>query len=429
MATRRVKRIKRTKKQVHRARDRKTNRRHQTNRHRYTRRQRGGTKIEVCKRTGADILGNSKGIAITYDTDSQMYTIGNHSYETLKKNPRYTDALAWVELMFGRDNIKLPHDEPVVLNQEQFNRFKNNHCPQGSTKPECGSITRFIPPAASAAPVAADVPSTCQAHVEKKGVPNSLILTETPSCIAYINHAKLVGLQTLTSKPTYVFENFTIPLHDETVITGKLTIDLANGETQSFELILDLNGRENTNTPAFIDCMNGLKQCGTVTVTAVRRKSTIFSKDKLTVNGTVELGKKDNALFVSNFQTFVTKFADQYKFCTTPIGQNLENAEEINRLDAGALVLLIKGQIKTLDTQSTTAQYEKLKQMYLDFMQKYPNPNDTKVATPQNLATLNAIHGGMTALLDRDVATAMSQLTLGQTGDELAAKLAALKDD
>ena len=147
-ATRRVKRVKRSKKQVHHGR-RKTNRR------RYTRRQRGGIKIPVCETIGRDFLGNSKGIAITYDTDSQKYTIGNHPYARLKTMNRYIDALSWVELMFNSENIKPPDDKPVVLNQDQFDSFKRNYCPQGSTKPECGSITGFNPRAASAAPVAA----------------------------------------------------------------------------------------------------------------------------------------------------------------------------------------------------------------------------------------------------------------------------------
>jgi hypothetical protein len=463
MATRRVKRIKRTKKQVHRARGRR-----KTSRHRYTRRQRGGAIITVCKKTYSGFFqheSNASGIDITYNTETHMFKIGTQptfsDLQTFNGKKRYERAVFVLKIQ------KKPKEEPTTdLNWYDFVRFVAYYCHNNSDE-QCAQMNNFInefnetrdpawPPwkdgmivdrngavpgreiktsiqtalkaifldelraianafpstAASGAAVA--VP-TCQAHVEKKGGPNSLILTQTPSCIAYINHAKLVGLQTLTSKPTYVFENFTIPLHDETVITGKLTIDLANGETQSFELILDLNGRENTNTPAFIDCMNGLKQCGTVTVTAVQRESTFFSKDKLTVNGKVELEKKDNTLFVSNFQTFVTKFAEQYKFCTTPIGQNLENAEEINRLDAGALVILINGKIKTLDiTMPSDTDYKKLKQKFEEFIKLHKERRID--STKENLDLLNRIHDGMKRMKP-------------QTGDELAAKLEALKDD
>ena len=456
-ATRRVKRVKRSKKQVHRARDRKTNRRHKTNRRRYTRRQRGGAIIKVCEKTHTGFFkneSNASGIDITYDVQTNMFKIGTQStisdLETFNGKKRYERAVRVLRHIYDED-------ESTQLNWYYFAQFANMYCYKNAADPQCAQITGFVnhykdennedgkivdtksPVAdrtiqtsieqgekqannktnnrfkqsldssgASAAPVAADVPSTCrQAHVEKKGVPNSLILTQTPSCIAYINHAKLVELQTLTSKPTYVFENFTIPLHDETVIAGTLTINLA---TRSFELILDLNGRENTNTPAFIDCMKGL-----TTVTDVKRKSTFISKDKLTVNGTVELEKKDDALFVSNFQTFVTEFAEQYKFCTTPVGQNLENAEEINRSDAGALVILIKGKIKTLDTKMPSdTEYKKLKQEFEEFIK--PHEGSRMDSTTENLDVLNRIHDKL-------------KIMKPPTSEELSDRLAALTID
>jgi hypothetical protein len=42
---------------------------------------------------------------------------------------------------------------------------------------------------------------------------------------------------------------------------------------------------------------------------------------------------------------------------------------------------------------------------------------------------LNQINDGMKALLNPDVATSLGQLTLEPTGDDLAARLAALNDD
>ena len=144
-----TRRVKRSKKQVHHGR-RKTNRR------RYTRRQRGGRKIPVCATSGFDFWGNSKGIAITYDTDSQMYTIGNESYKILLTRPRYEGALNIVREHFSQ---VLKDDEPVRLDQLQFNTFKQKYCivfaPIGG-KEQCGSITDFNPPsAAPVAPVAA----------------------------------------------------------------------------------------------------------------------------------------------------------------------------------------------------------------------------------------------------------------------------------
>jgi hypothetical protein len=371
----------------------------------------------VCGRSGFDWFGNSKGIAISYDTEAKTYTIGNHPYAELLSISRYIDALEIVRESFPQ---VLKDNNPVELNQEQFETFKKKYCsgfaPIGG-KQQCELINSFKPPVAAPAPAAApvaaataDVPSTCQEHIRKKGVPNSLILTKTPSCIAYINHDKFVGLQTLTSKPTYVFENFTIPLHDA-LITGKLTIVLAKGEPPLFELILDLSGHENPNTPEFISCMKStLEQCGTVTVTDVQRTGTFFGKDKLTVKGTLELENKGE-MFVSNFQTFVTKFAEQYTFCTKPLGQNLENAEELIRLDAGALVISIKGRIRMLDNKmKSDTEYKNLKQEFEKIIRR--RMENTK----ENLDVLNRIHDAL-------------KIMKPSTSDELSDRLADLKLD
>ena len=173
---------------------------------------------------------------------------------------------------------------------------------------------------------------------------------------------------------------------------------------------MDLNGRKDTYASQFVTCMDANELTSTnVTVTNVTMKGFM-----LTVIGTVTLQEiKDGEMY--DFQTFVTKFAEQYKFCTEGSGQRLENAPQLNRREPGALVPLIMGKMQLLnETMGGNAQYAKLKQMYLDFMQKYPNPNDKIDDTPQNLATLNEIHDGMTALFERmrSLSAQMSELSI-----------------
>lgn len=457
-ATRRVKRVKRSKKQVHRARDRKTNRRHKTNRRRYTRRQRGGAIIKVCEKSGFDLLRNSKGISISYNDVTQWFKIGTQptisDLETFNGKTRYERAVRVLRHIYDKD-------ESTQLNWYNFARFANMYCYNNAADPQCAQITgfvnhykdenkedgkivdkngsvkgrtiktsieqgekqannatstRFKNSLGSSGASAASGASALKQVAESLDltIPNQLKVNE--QYIAYMNHSGIVkGFQVDKSKTEYEFDNFTIQLGDS-VITGTLAINLA---TRSFELGLDLNGRENTNTPAFIGCMKGLNRCGPVTVTDVKRKSTLIRKDKLTVNGTVELEKKDDALFVSNFQTFVTEFAEQYKFCTTPVGQNLENAEEINRSDAGALVILIKGKIKTLDTKMPSdTEYKKLKQEFEEFIK--PHEGSRMDSTKENLDVLNRIH---------DKLKIMKPQTKPPIGDELSERLAALNLD
>ena len=176
MATRRMK--KRTKKQLHHG-------RRKTNRHRHTRRQRGGAKITLCERSGYGFFAT--GIAITYDTDSQMYTIGNHPYGNLKTMSRYNDALSSLEIMRGEGSApQLSDDKYVVLNQGQFDRFKHVHC-QGSTKPECDAISRFRVPSA-VAPAASAASAASAAEFDKRCVINTYQVSFLGTQFRWTNH-------------------------------------------------------------------------------------------------------------------------------------------------------------------------------------------------------------------------------------------------
>ena len=410
-----TRRVKRSKKHVHRARGRKTNRR------RYTRRQRGGTIIKVCEKSGYDLFGTSKGIAISYDDETQKYTIGNEPYDKLKTMPRYANALTL-----------LPNPPPmndggsIILTQSQFDEFKTKYCTGFASLggDQCASINDFKPPVA-AAPVASAGPApTCEFHLNGKGTRNSIILTQVPSCIAYVNHNDMYEMQSLSIKQKkYSFKNFTIELRDDSVIVGKLELDFSKGANPIL-FTLELKLDKGPYTPAFVSCMNAHElTSGFVTV-----QNVTMEKSMLKVIGNVTPQKpKDDEMY--DFEGFVTNFAEKYQFCTQGIGQKLENAEQLNRYDALALVKEIDMRIGVLTKKmQENAQYAGLNQLYSELKRK--NPKQI-VDTPQNLETLNKINDGMKTLLsDPDMATAMGQLTFEPTGDDLAARLAAaLKDD
>lgn len=142
MATRRVKRVKRSKKQVHRARDRKTNRRHKTNHRRYTRRQRGGAIIKVCEKTHTGFFkneSNASGIDITYDDQTNMFKIGTQptisELETFNGKKRYERAVRVLRHM---------NADSTQLNWYEFAQFANMYCYNNADDAQCAQITGFV---------------------------------------------------------------------------------------------------------------------------------------------------------------------------------------------------------------------------------------------------------------------------------------------
>jgi hypothetical protein len=198
---------------------------------------------------------------------------------------------------------------------------------------------------------------------------------------------------------------------------GKLELDFSNGaDPISFTLELQLDN--GTNTPEFVSCMSADELTyGIVTVTNVT-----MERNMLKVIGNVTSQKtRDGEMY--DFKGFVTKFAEQYQFCTEGMGQRLENAEQLNRTDPRALAKEIDMMISVLTKKMPeNSQYVELKQLYSELKRKNPKQID-------NLDVLNQINDGMKALLNPDVATSLGQLTLEPTGDDLAARLAALNDD
>jgi hypothetical protein len=136
MATRRVKRIKRSKKHVHRARGRKTNHR----RRRHTRRQTGGEISTVCKKKHTGIFkteSNASGIDITYDDETHMFQIGTQptiaDLETFNGKKRYERAV-WILKLIGQSN---------QLNWYNFALFAPLYCHE-YTDSQCKEIRDFL---------------------------------------------------------------------------------------------------------------------------------------------------------------------------------------------------------------------------------------------------------------------------------------------
>lgn len=318
-----TRRVKRTKKQVHHGRRRKTNRR------RYTRRQRGGAIIKVCEKSGFDFFGTSKGIAISYDDETQKYTIGNESYEKLKSMPRYANALE-----------SLPNPPPmndggsISLTQSEFDNFKSKYCGYANDNEQCGLITGFLPPSAApvapAAPVsgatAAAAPNIRDQVAESLDLktPNQLKVNE--QFIAYMNHSGIVkDFPIDKSKTEYEFDNFTIQLSDGSgsgsVITGNLKINFVGNVaektvTTNFALIL------NVNPSNLIDCMQQLIDApfSGAQITSIKLVG-VFSK-QLVVTGVLT----ENRDFIKNFSTYnltnlIQQFAERYQSCSDPVQQ------------------------------------------------------------------------------------------------------------
>ena len=305
MATRRVKRIKRSKKHVHRARGRKTNHR----RRRHTRRQTGGEIITVCKKTGNDFLRTAKGITITYDTVDNTYTIGNHPYATLKTIPRYTAALDIV-----RDHVLQVFNDaaPVVLTQAQFDIFKGEYCPAFAPiggQQQCESIKGFLRPVDSAAAPAPVAPAAAAAPAVPKMSRNELMVIE--GNIAYNNSkGEMKVVKADRSKTEYEFDNFIIPIEagqPDHNISGKLTVKFVPGPQLVTKFILELS--MSSITPELIECVKGINDL----VVNIENVSNSFSA--MVITGTLTEQRVGEKKSTYDFSSFVLNFVENYQDC------------------------------------------------------------------------------------------------------------------
>ena len=332
-ATRRVKRMKRSKKQVHRARGRKTNRR------RYTRRQRGGREIEVCKKKGL-IEAFASGIDITYDDETHLFKIGTRptisDLETFNGKNRYERAL-YVLKQIGQIETQLDWHNFALFALIYCHTYTHPQCNQihvflenyststdfdkngegrtigmsidlGKTQFNSGPYKRNIevrfhaaPAAAAAAATASDVPDVA---------PNTLKVTM--ESIAYRGHARIVEtFPTDISKREYKFKNFTILLNDRSVITGVLDVKFVNSHVFTTEFSLSLNVRGDDELFQCIsECLGKKNITDAVTISTINK--TMMG---MQINGTLSEKKVGTTTSTYDFNVFVMKFAECHKEC------------------------------------------------------------------------------------------------------------------
>jgi hypothetical protein len=351
MTSRRVKRGKRSKKYLHHG-SRKTSRRRYT---KIQRIQRGGKMHKVCEPTGFGFF--KSGITITYDDETQMYTIGSKPYAQL------SDDYGKLKKMFPQ-GLPMNGDGYINLNQTQFNEFAKQYCKDGSTDKQCKIINEFrLAPPASAAATSGDSETEKIASLDAT-IPNQLKINETH--IAYMNHAGIVkGFKVDKSKTEYNFDNFTIPLGDRSVIAGNLNVQFVfNVDTRqvttNFTLIL------NVDASNLIDCMRQLidKSFVGANITSIESVGA-FSK-KLKVNGDVT----ENRVFHKNlsmydFSYLIREFAKQYQSCSDPAQQmadlRISGPQDVARM--------IKSKIAMLEQRSMLPDekkiFEALKQQFV----------------------------------------------------------------
>jgi hypothetical protein len=339
MATRRVKRIKRSKKHVHRARGRKTNHR----RRRHTRRQTGGALITVCKKKGL-FEAVASGIDITYDVETHMFKIGTQptitDLETFNGKKRYERAV-WILKLIGQSN---------QLNWYNFALFAPLYCHE-YTDPQCEEIREFVDKyskseivdkngAVESRTIATSIksgleqserqsykpqivarfgkaPAVSGAAADDSAVPEvvSNTLKVTTNYIAYRGHTRIVEtFPTVKSTREYKFKNFTIPLNDR-VITGVLDVNfvtdsISKAFTTKFSLSLNLNVRDEL-FQCISECLGKKTINDAVTITTI--KKTMMGG--MQINGTLSEKKVGTTTSTYDFNDFVMKFAECHNEC------------------------------------------------------------------------------------------------------------------
>ena len=216
-----TRRVKRSKKQVHRSCGRKTNRR------RYTRRQRGGmlkaAAMGFAKFIGATKINPKGGLMFNgievFSIGDNAFHIGSRSLDEYDKSSDPNDKVYADKIRFYLTAAGIHHeDDMIVLDRSSFDKFKNA------------------------------IDDEIEAETKKMGM-NELRATER--IIAFKNNEGATEYYPADkSKTEYNFGNFKINLGDS-VRTGNLRIKFVNEET-IFTLTLDVNASD------IISCMRPL---------------------------------------------------------------------------------------------------------------------------------------------------------------------------
>lgn len=313
MATRRMKRIKHTKKHLHHGR-RKTNRRHLRNATK-----RGGMLKALAKKffaesineRGGPLYGGIQVFKVMVD-GKPRYFIGNNPIdkyihiESSPENKVYGELIKIILSKINSRNINIAIDSPykglVYLDQAAFDMFKKQDFDAAA--------------AAAAAAVEASKPDTIEKQIQKSLKLNPNQLSISREFIGYMNYAEVTRAHSIDLKKTkYEFDNFAIQLKDESVIEGKLEVDFVNSQSLQFKLTLN---KPAIVTEQFIKCMQDIPASGYYEITSIS-----LTRSQIIITGTVSEIKMPPDRSFYSFDYLVKNFANQYEACLAPTMEEL----------------------------------------------------------------------------------------------------------
>jgi ribosomal protein L12E/L44/L45/RPP1/RPP2 len=211
MATRRVKRIKRTKKQVHRARGRKTNHR----RRRHTQRQTGGMMRGFAKMFTTKINARNgtlyDGIEV-FSPEAGAFHIGSRSLYAYDASSTPDDKVYVAKIRFYLKAAGIQHDnDMIVLNQVDYDKFV-----------KAFASNTFVPTAASAAAV--DSAGAAEADDSERNFELQLNTKGTPVLVFKDKQYEIKPGNPIIIKPEYQHDVLQNLVFLESTAPNKLTV-------------------------------------------------------------------------------------------------------------------------------------------------------------------------------------------------------------
>jgi hypothetical protein len=381
MATRRMKRIKRTKKHLHHGR-RKTNRRHLRNATK-----RGGMlkwaaktfSSERINKRGGPLYGGIEVFKSIVDGNPR-YNIGNSSLEAyMQSSPEDKIYGELIKIILSKINTgsKIvtkggPFEGVVFLDQAGFDTFKRQN----------------FAAAADAAAIAV------AANTIEKRIQQSLLLSPNQlrvshEFIGYMNHAGITKAFPISQDmKKYEFDNFAINLKDKSVITGKLEVDFANPDEVNFVLTLD---KPDIVKESFIKCMQVMMH-----ESSFRHdiQNIHLNHNKIIIDGTVSETSMPGNRSLYSFEELVKKFANQYNVCLRPTMEELISELHVSpirplQIQIESLLSICRAKITNL-THEKKPEFESLLNAIQEIYEK--NKND--------MPNLNKVHELLTNLLE-----------------------------
>ena len=381
MATRRVKR---SKKQVHRAHGRKTNRHRKTKRHsRITRRHQGGMLKSFAKLFTKKM--NEKGGPLydgieVFSPEDNAFHIGNQRLDAYDASSNPNDKVYADKIRFYLKAADIRHsNDMIVLDQTNFDKFVRAF-----------ASNTFNAPSAVASGASGASGASAAAPVVPKMSLNELMVSS--GIIAFKNNnGVVVHYPADKSKTEYEFDNFIITIRADEydqpdhIISGKLTVKFVPGPPLVTEFTLELNV---DHTDALIACM---KKSGTgfVTIDNIASSKSFFGASKMVITGTL-MEQKDDRLKKSTYDlnSFVMNLATHYKECSDLATQmaklRVAGPADVARV-IGSKIAMLEKRLSTMSAEEKT-RFEALRQQFRE--------------AGNNLALLEQISTGMDQLAD-----------------------------